>query len=160
MSASFSTTPRWVKILLAVSLVINFLIIGFAVGAAWRFHAMRDGWRGGLNQFVERLEEPRRSRLRGVVRERLQALRPLRREERQRRRELLDLIRETTVDEAKIQAAKTRAFDAAVAARRARLEILPVIIKELNAEERAEFAEFLRRASRGRRGPPWRRFRD
>ena len=145
MSERFSAVPRWVKITLAISLMINFLIIGFGVGAAWRFHGARDGLNGRIQQFVSRLEEPKRTRVRAVVREKMATFRRYRRESRRARREVIEVLRAGTYDAAALEAAKQRAFEAFKRSHSARIELVPAIASELNDEERQMFADNLER---------------
>ncbi|MEO0791446.1 MAG: periplasmic heavy metal sensor [Pseudomonadota bacterium] len=157
MSDRFSAVPRWLKITLAVSLVINFLIIGFGVGAAWRFHGARDGINSRLQQFVSQLEEPKRTRVRAVVREKMATFRRYRRETRQARRDVLEILRAGTYDAAALDAAKQRAFEAFKRSHNARIDLVPAIASELSAQERIVFADNLERLILRRR---WRKRRD
>ena len=165
-STDGATTPpparrsRWLKIALAVSLAFNLLIVGFAVGAAWRFKA-RFGGGGGpdaaIDRFVSTLPEGRR----GDVRQRLDARRPtimqLRRELRQVRRTMGDVVRADPFDRPQFDRVRQNYGTLQSRLTTEIAETLGDVAEQLTVEERREL---LRQWRRGRGPRRWRRDRD
>lgn len=141
-------TPRWLWWTLAVSVAVNMVIIGFIVGAAWRWHAF-DGSRR-LDRFAEQLPPAKREPMLSAMRETRAALRPLRRARRAARRALADVIRAERFDRAAYAAASETYLDAVTALRRAELAALPRFAEQLDTRERRALIRMLRRHRHGR----------
>ncbi len=157
-------TAGWVKVLLTFSVAVNLLILGAAGGFAWK-HWQRFGGHGEFDdiprpiaRFVRSLPEEKRAPFRAALRERRQAVQPLRRELREARRGLRDTLEAETFDATAFANAQERFLRALMSIRQTSLNAVPDLAKELTQEERARFARALIRASPRVGGR--RRFRD
>lgn len=147
--------PRWMWWLLTASLAANLLIVGFAIGAAWRFHGY--GPRGGLDARIERfvmtLPSDRRDPILNILKKSRQDIRELRVKIRTARRELAGAVRAETFD---INAYRAHQNDLRTASGQL-AETIGVTIgdvaQKLNAEERRRFLRVWRRRHPHRRGP-------
>ncbi|MEM7774192.1 MAG: periplasmic heavy metal sensor [Pseudomonadota bacterium] len=100
--------PRWMKWLLIVSLSINLLIAGFAIGAAWRFRHGPPNVIERIKRFAHSLPTDRRDAVLSTIETRRATFRELRRELRRARRAL----GETVAADAFNAAAYQERFDA------------------------------------------------
>lgn len=144
--------PRWVKVLLGISLALNLLVIGLASGAAWRFakNGPPDAVRSGF-AFVGALEKADRRAILGELRESGRNARRAGREDMQR---VLDLLRAPDTDIAALdelmraQVMRGRQIQDDV-----RTAVLDQIT-DMDAQERAAYADRLEeRLKKGRRKP-------
>lgn len=149
-------TPRWVKILLVVSLAINLLVLGTIGGSIWAFrHGQAVTARGGgphLLTFTRTLDRDRRFEVWKVTRNELRALRPLRKEVRRARAEARMALTAAPFDKDRFAAAQARVLETEVKARREAQKLFIAIAEVLTPEERAAFAKWqtLRRSERMR----------
>ncbi|MEO0673095.1 MAG: periplasmic heavy metal sensor [Pseudomonadota bacterium] len=171
---STETAPRparsgaslWVRILLAVSVGLNLLIFGAAVGFAWKHWHRFD--RGGvisdmprpIVRFVRSLPEEKRVPFRAAMRERRAALRPLQQEMRAARRNLRDVLEAETFNMQAFDAAQARFIQALTAIRQKSLSFVPGLAEGLTQDERVRFGRALNRVAPGRRGHRHFRKRD
>lgn len=144
---------RWIWIALALSLSINLLVVGFAVGAAYRLR----GWDSGqgvkpIQKFLRDLSAEKRARLRPLLRQRRQTLRAARREARSERRKLREILRADTFDQVAFDAQRRRHLDAFQKLHEARFAKVEDMMTGLTAQERRRLLRALarRRRSRGR----------
>lgn len=142
--------PFWVKLVLALSLGLNLLVVGLAVGAAWRFAKgpPQDGPRAGF-AFVSALErEDRRAVFAG--------LRDVRREISEEGRQdvvaILAVLRADKLDGGQLQD-RMAGFDARVQGMRAAIQAgLVDRISAMSRDDRLAYADRLeRRMEKGRR---------
>ena len=148
-------SPRWMRIALVLSVALNMLIVGFVAGAAWKF---RHG--GGfhpdfvIEKMAARQSEPVRTQMLKVWRETRERARVLRREARDARRKLGDVLRAETFDRAAFEAEKAVAMTKWTELRALRAGALADVAERLSAEDRRKLIDRLERMRRFRR---WRR---
>lgn len=141
--------PRWMKITLAVSLALNTLIVGFAVGAAWRFHAFGVGGPGpSFHRFADSLDVPKRERIMSIIGDKRDRVGSFRQEMRAARRRAADLILAEPFDKEAFRAAKDDLVRLVQQRIEQRFEALPEIAETLTLEERRRLLETMRRSSR------------
>ncbi|MGI9477092.1 MAG: periplasmic heavy metal sensor, partial [Hyphomicrobiaceae bacterium] len=85
--------PRWMWIVLVLSVAINLVIAGMAIAAMLHFGKGRGGLMSRFAHYVETLPDDRRAKLRTMLDEHRDRIRPLRRSLRQARRRARDAFR-------------------------------------------------------------------
>ena len=150
--------PRWMWIVLIASLAVNLLGLGIVAGSFWQVrHARATG--GGalpvtLAKFADTLPPARGAEIRDAVRAAQAAMRPLKQEARQARREASQLFSSEPFDKDKFAAAHARVLAATLEVRQAYLRLLTEIGEKLSAEERGQFLKW--RDQHRARGNRWR----
>ncbi|KAB2910666.1 MAG: periplasmic heavy metal sensor [Hyphomicrobiaceae bacterium] len=144
--------PRWMLVLLTVSLALNFIIVGLVAGAVWRFRSPPP-WASGVTPnllgYASTLSSERRKELwRGTEEERTR-LRPFRREVRAAREDTMRALAEEPFDKQRFLAAQARQADAENRARAAVQDLYAEIAARLTVEERRAFRRW-----RDHRRPP------
>lgn len=142
------SAPRWMKITLAVSLALNMLIVGFAAGAAWRFHAKGGVFGPSFHRFAETLDGPKRDRILSLLNEKQVRDASARQELRNARRKATDLMLAEPFDVEAFRVAKddlVRLVQSRVAQR---FDALPEIAENLSIEERRQLLRMMRRSGR------------
>ena len=140
---SWRSTPRWAKWLLSLSLAVNFVLIGLAIGAAIKFHKYGHSHGGiaTIGQIMRALPDDDKSEARAMLRAARPDFKALRADRKAAKLAVADAIAATPYDEASVreafavlrqkdQIAKTSAHDVIV-------EVLGV----LSPEERAAVVE-------------------
>jgi uncharacterized membrane protein len=134
-------TPSWVAAGLIVSLALNLLVIGAVAGALWR--PSPSGPHGGgsanLLNYTNTLPTDRRKQLWEATAEARRELRPLRREVRLAREEVLKTLAAEPFDKAKFMAAQTQLGEAHTRARSAVYNLYAVLASHLTPDERRGF---------------------
>ena len=150
---------RWGRLALAISLCVNLLIVGAAVGAALRFDHWNDRGHGGgmtIWRMMRALPDEARDRAHDMAEARRDAYEALRDQRRDLRRRAAELIGAEPFDAAALTAAQA-AYRQNRDARRAMVDALIVdLAAQLSAADRAALAESM--AHRWRRHR-WRRDR-
>ena len=150
--------PRWLWIGFFVSVGLNLLVIGLAVGAAWHFHVSREFRQHGaprhFGAFLRHLPKERRKEFRALARRERPEFIKLREALRAARREAEELFGSEPFDREKFAAAHSRLHEARARLRGARSTMFPEIAAEMTAEERQLFLEWNRRHHKR-----WRRWR-
>ncbi len=144
--------PRWMRILLIVSLGLNLLTVGLIASAAW--HIRQAGGfviHGRLSTFVDNLPAERAAVLRSIVDDRRSSVRPLRQEAREKRREATELFIADSFDKEKYAAAQDRLLEAELRVRRAHLKVLTEVASQMTVDERRAYLKW--REQGWRRGP-------
>lgn len=155
---------RW-QFVLAISLALNLLVVGLVAGAFWSAGGPGGGKRGGLpggiagpNPLIRALSDSDREFTRKALKDRSEALRRSRTEDRGEMERLAAALKSEPMDMAVIEAVfasqQTRASDRVAIGQAVLLER----IQGLSREERAAFAERLeeelkKRPRRGKRKP-------
>lgn len=153
--ASASRGPRWVWILLVVSLAGNLLLVGLIAGAAWLRHQSGGpiAAAAGPFGFIRALPRERREALRQESREQIAGLRPLWQTVREARREAERALAAEPFDAGTFLAAQRRVVDAEHAARLAGSKLLADAAAKLTPDERRRMARWFERGrNRGRDG--------
>ncbi len=140
-------TPRWVKWLLGVSLVLNFVVIGLAIGAAARFHkhGHSHGGVATIGHIMRALPHDRKDEARELLRAARPEFKPLRAERKAAQIAVADAIEQAPFD----RSAVLKAFDelrlkgerTKASAHGVMVDVLAV----LSPEERTEVAASLRK---------------
>lgn len=143
--------PRWLWVLLIVSLCLNLLMIGAIGGTLWavRYGGMWDApvvaartW-----QFMRRLPPEKRREVRELLQDYRSRLEPQIREVRRARMEIVEVVRAPSFDEAAFKTAYARLSAAENALRQAAQGMFAVVLDQLPPAERIEFLKiFARRA--------------
>ena len=154
--------PRWMRIVLVISLALNLLVAGAMAAAAWRFRhggpshgpiAMLGG-SGNLLGFAQSLPPERRQLIWRETAEHRQTLHPLRAEVRQAREAVqAALIAEPFVPE-RFTEAQAKALQAEVRARTESQKLFLAIARLLSRDERAAFARWQPMDPPQRKGSP------
>lgn len=158
---------RWLKPVLIISLMLNLVVAG-AIGRAVYFHVTGDraGWHGckaraTLAQFVATLPEARRRELEPVLAAEDESFKRLWAANRAARREVLDIVAEDPLDEAKFVSGMARFSTADAALVEGRVGKFRTIMARLTGEERRAFrawklehSPWLRRPARNSESAP------
>jgi uncharacterized membrane protein len=136
--------PRWVWVLLVVSLAGNLLLIGLIAGAAWFRYQVGGSslGSGGAFGFIRALPKERRDALRQASREQIAGLRPLWQTVREARREAQRALTAEPFDAAAFLTAQRRVVDSEHAARSAGAQILADAAAKLTPDERRRMARW------------------
>lgn len=137
------------------SLTLNLLVIGFAIGAAWRFQHHRGDYRLGarLDRLADGLPDAKRDRARQILRTALPEARQLRRQVRAARAELARTVAAEPFDKTEFAARQQTLLDASVKLRAKLLQTLGALAEDLDQAERRALLRNWRRRGRRRRGP-------
>ena len=143
--------PRWMLLLLIGSLAVNFLVIGLAAGAMWRFRGPPPlaGVTPNLLGYASTLPSDRRKALWDQTEGERQTLRPFRREVRAAREETIKALVAEPFDREKFVAAQEKQSEAEQRARQAVQGLFAKIAAGLTPEERRAFPSW-----REHRRPP------
>lgn len=145
--------PRWMWIALIVSLGLNLVVAGVVASAAWHLNTREGfGFHGRLSSFLSTLPAERAESLRGIVDRSRSAIRPLRQEIRQMRRDAARLFAAEPLDKAALTEASARLLDADLKLRQSYLLLMTELAESMTAEERQKFIEWRERHRRGARG--------
>lgn len=154
--------PRWLWIGFIVSLAINLLIVGFAIGAAWHFRGgkmMRDfGAPRHFGAFLHRLPHDRQREFQAMFRQERPRLQPYRDEVRAARKAAEEAFGSEPFDAEKFGEANRRLNEARAKLRGVQGELFPRVAAKMTAEERRMFLESRRRHLQ--RWRKWRRRND
>lgn len=150
--------PRWMWIVLMISLAINLLVIGLGVGTAiaFRRHGLfwgASGMSADVVAFARGLPAERRLAVWDALAERRQGIRPAWRQVGQARREVLAALGTEPFDRARFAAAQARLLEAEAKARSASQELVAEIAARLTPSERQRLVSFRGHGMRWR----WRR---
>lgn len=157
------SAPRWMIIVLLVSLALNLLVAGMVAAAAWRF---RHGGFAGPSPvamgtvfgFATTLPPERRQAIWRQTSEERRALRTLRTDVRAARAEVEARLAAEPFDAARFAEAQARLLAAETRARTEAHKMVLSVAKSLTADERAALARWQSSEGRGK-GPRgfWRR---
>jgi uncharacterized membrane protein len=135
-------TPRWMWVLLVVSLAVNLMILGVAFGTFW---AVRNGlWDAPValersHHFMQGLPPERRAEVRAIFFAHKAGLMPFWREVRQARAAIGRLIKRGDYTEAELNAAMDEVFKKELASKQASKPIASDILAHLRPNERLHF---------------------
>jgi uncharacterized membrane protein len=143
--------PRWMLLLLIASLAVNFLILGLAAGAMWKFRGPPPlaGVTPNLLGYASTLPSDRRKALWDGTEAERQHLRPFRRDVRTAREETIKALVAEPFDREKFIAAQDKQSEAEQRARQAVQGLFAKIAAGLTPEERRAFPRW-----REHRRPP------
>jgi uncharacterized membrane protein len=135
--------PRWMWIVLIASLAFNLLGIGLVAGSWWQVRYARatpgGALPGRIAGFAEMLPAERRAGIQDAMNAAQAAIKPLRQQARQARREALKAFASEPFDKDKFAAAHARASAASLEVRQAYLRLLTELGAKLSADERQQF---------------------
>lgn len=142
--------PRWMWVVLVVSLGLNLLVAGVVASAAWHFHARGGfGFQGRLAAYLSTLPPQRSEALQGIVSRAQPTLQPLRQEIRQTRREAAQIFAADPLDKEALAATHARLLDAEVRIRQAYAQLMTELAESMTVEERRAFIAWRERHRRG-----------
>ena len=139
--------PRWMWILLVVSLALNLVIAGMGLAAVYHWRMTHGGPGAGFSRFVETLPQARQQELRSLVDERA-AIGPLRRKAWRARREARRIFAAEPFDSRQLEEAYSNASAAHEAHNRARGAWFMKMATKLTAEERRSYLKWRSRQHR------------
>ena len=135
--------PRWVWIVMVVSLAINLLVLGGALGAAWHFRYIRALGNGAaphhFGAFVATLPRAKRQQIDAILSAQRVELQPLRQAVRQARREVGNAFAAEPFDKERFRTLNLAYIEARSRVLEARAKAYPDIISILDASERKAF---------------------
>jgi uncharacterized membrane protein len=151
MGQAVRQAPRWMLLLLIASLAVNFLFLGLAVGAMWKFRGtpLLAGVTPNLLGYASTLPSDRRKALWDQIEAERQHLRPFRREVRAAREETIKALVADPFDREMFLAAQEKQSAAEQRARQAVRDLYAKIATSLTLEERRAFPRW-----REQRRPP------
>jgi uncharacterized membrane protein len=136
-------TPRWMWVLLILSLALNLMILGIVCGSLW---AVRHGglWDAPIalersQRFMSGLPQERRAEMKAVFFGHKPAMVPFWRDVRQARVTIGKLIKGGTYTEAELNASMDDLFQKEMAARRAAKPMVSDMMAQLKPDERLHF---------------------
>jgi uncharacterized membrane protein len=136
-------TPRWMWVLLILSLAFNLMTLGIVCGSMW---AVRQGglWDAPIalersQRFMQGLPQERRAEIKSIFFGHKPGLVPFWREVRQARLAIGQLIKRGTYTEAELDAAMDDLFKKEMAARQAAKPMVADMMAQLNSGERLHF---------------------
>ena len=147
---TWAGTPRWAKWLLSISLALNFVVIGLAIGAAAKFHkhGHSHGGIATIGQIMRALPDESKD----VARDMLQAARPdfkaLRAERKAAKLAVAEAIEATPFDATAVDQAFVRLRQKDQITKASTHGVMVEILGVLSAEERAAVAKGLRKHRR------------
>ena len=146
----WSGTPRWLKWLLSLSLALNFVVIGLAVGAAIKFHRHGHGHGGvaTIGHIMWALPSESRDRAKELIRAARPDLKALRTERKAAKLALADAIEASPFDAEAVTAAFAALRDKDQTNKASTHAVMVDILRLLTAEERADVAQSLRKRRR------------
>lgn len=142
--------PRWMWIVLVLSVAINLIVVGMAVATVLHHRWGKGPSHSRLARFVETLPVERRDSVRSMLREHRDRIRPLRRTLRRARRQARDAFSAEPFDRDALAAAYAEVANARIALTRARQEWFPKLAEQLTVEERRAYLRSRRKWSRHR----------
>jgi uncharacterized membrane protein len=142
-AAPIGRVPRWVWVLLILSLALNLMICGVVFGSIW---AVRNGglWDVPValersQRFMQGLPQERRGEIKSVFYSHKAGLIPFWREVRQARLAIGELIKRGGYSDAELDKAMDTLFQKEVAARQAAKPMIAAIMAQLKPAERLHF---------------------
>ena len=136
-------TPRWMWVLLILSLALNLMVLGIVCGSLW---AVRHGglWDAPIalersQRFMQGLPQERRGEIKSIFFGHKPAMVPFWREVRQARLAIGTLIKRGTYTEAELNLAMDDLFKKEMAARQAAKPMVSDMMAQLKPDERLHF---------------------
>lgn len=145
-------TPRWVWIVLVVSLAFNCLVIGAGAAALWRAPFFAHHFPGNFLRYAHQLPPEKREAVRSAFAAVRPEIRALRQDMRRARRDAAEIFVAEPFDKERFMAAQRRVLEAEQKFREALQRPIPEIAAQLNPEERRTFMRWraARRSPTGR----------
>lgn len=135
--------PRWVWIVMFVSLAINLLILGGAAGAVWHFRYSRALGEGAaphhFGAFVATLPRAKRERIDAILGAQRDEVRKLRQTVRQARSGVVEAFKTEPFDKERFRALNLNYIEARRRLHEARAKVYPDVVAILDASERKAF---------------------
>ena len=143
--------PRWMWIVLVLSVAINMVVAGMALATWLHFRKGHGPGHSRFARFVETLPVDRRGDVRRMLENHRDRIRPLRRTLRRARRQARDAFAAEPFDREALIKAYADVANARIALTRVRQELFPKLADELTVEERRAYLRNQRRGPRHRR---------
>ena len=141
-------TPRWMKIALFGSLALNLIVVGATAGFAWRHHGILQAANApqhlspSLLSYASTLPPERHKELSARTEEQRQNVRPLRRQLREAREDVVNALVTEPFEKERYDAAQSRLLIADEKAREAVHQLYAAIAVNMTLEERRGFADW------------------
>ena len=144
--------PRWMWIVLVLSVAINMIVAGMAMAAMLHFRKGHGPGHSRFVRFVETLPADRRENVSTMLEEHRDRIGPLRRTLHEARRRARDAFSAEPFDRDELAKAYAEVAETRIALTRARQDWFPKLAGQLTVEERRQYL-------RGRRHGPRHRWR-
>ena len=140
-------TPRWMMIALFGSLALNLIVVGAAAGFAWRHNGVQAANASqplspSLLSYASTLSPERHKELSARTEEQRQNVRPLRRQLREAREDVVNALVTEPFEKERYDAAQSRLLIADEKAREAVHQLYAAIAVNMTLEERRGFADW------------------
>lgn len=138
-------TPRWAKWLLSISLALNFVVVGLAVGAAMKFHkhGHSHGGSATIGQIMRALPDDSKGAARRMLHDARPDFKALRAERKAAKLAVAEVIEATPFDADAVREAFSALRDKDQFAKASMHGVMVEILKVLSPEERAAVAKGL-----------------
>ena len=143
--ATVRRAPLWMWVVLVLSVALNIVVLGAAARAVWHFrggHFAGEHGPGGFTPYLRSLPATRRDEIARLLDGEREAMQALRRDAREKRRELADAFAAEPLDTARLAAAARAASEARIALIRQRESFFPSLAAKLSAEERRAYLDW------------------
>lgn len=137
--------PRWMRIVLVVSLALNLIVIGMAVATALHFRKHHGRPMARFDQYIQALPSKRRDTLRELLDQRRATIRPLRRQARAARSKARQAFAAEPFDRDRLFQTYRAASEARIALTKARGDWYAKFAAELSVDERRDYLKWRRR---------------
>lgn len=155
--------PRWMWIVMTISLALNLLVVGFVGATAWAWHrgAFGPGIFRAAHGVYHELPAERRREVRAIIAGHHEQLRERRRAVRAARNGVAERLGAEKFDRAAFETALKRLHEAELAKRQGAVPMLGEIAQKLTVHERRAFLHAFRRWHRHHEprgyGRPWKK---
>lgn len=143
-----TAAPRWMMLALFASLALNLIVVGATAGFVWRHHAVLQAADApqhlspSLLSYASTLSPERHNELSVRTEEQRQTVRPLRRQLREAREDVVNALTSEPFDKERYDAAQSRLLIADQKARGAVHQLYAAIAANMTAEERRGFVDW------------------
>jgi uncharacterized membrane protein len=146
--------PRWLWVVLILSLALNLLVIGIVAGSWWRHGGPRDHrdriFTGAIERLMKDLPEAKRQHARDLLERHRQAVSPIRGELREARKNAKEAVLTEPYDEAKVKAALARFREIRLSQHQSMHDMMLGLLKDLTLKERKQLLDHIREGFRKR----------
>jgi len=155
-SMSRPSAPRWMAIALVASVALNLVVVGAMAAGLWRHRALAEAGSAHVSPnllgYAGTLPAERRKDVWARTEEQRRIVRPLRRDLREAREDLLKVLTADQFDAARYEAAQARLLAADQKAREAVYKLFAEVAQGLTNDERRQYMRW-REMRRQRQNP-------
>jgi uncharacterized membrane protein len=131
---------RWITIALVISLAVNLLVLGLAAGAGWKnWHGgRRHAFSQGMERLLDKMPPERREPLQALFDRYKTEVRPMWRQVRDARRDVIESMRAEPYDENKVRESVAALHTRQAKARDEFTDVILQVMSKLSDEERSD----------------------